>query len=326
MLIPSPLSAYSRKIILFCSLFLVGAFQTALADEEFSRLVAFGDSLSDSGNALVLTGGFTSVAPFDPIPSAPYKKGRFSNGKVWIERLAAELGLKKGGKPALKRPGINTNYAVGGARAGGLGPFDLSGQVSLFLSDFGFAAPSDGLYVMWFGGNDIRDGLEAFALDPTGATSVGIITAAVQAEASNIVALYTAGARTFLIVNAPNLAVVPGITGQGPAAVAGALQLSQAYNAGLNAALDGLSLALPGIDIQRFDAFSLLTTIVNNPDEYGFTNAVTPCLTFFVATDAECQKPKKYIFWDVIHPTRKAHKVVAGEVEDFLELVYDIDD
>lgn len=51
----------------------------------FSRIVAFGDSLSDIGNFYRLTGGV--------LPPPPYDNGRFSNGPLWIEYLADDLGM-----------------------------------------------------------------------------------------------------------------------------------------------------------------------------------------------------------------------------------------
>jgi phospholipase/lecithinase/hemolysin len=64
------------------------------ARARFARIVAFGTSLSDSGNAFALRGG-TNTAPdydVDPflIPTAPYSRGghHFSNGATWVEQLA----------------------------------------------------------------------------------------------------------------------------------------------------------------------------------------------------------------------------------------------
>src|SRR4051812_32049883 len=48
-------------------------------------IVAFGDSLSDTGNDIIFTAG---IIP----PPAFYFKGRFSNGPVWLDQLGAELG------------------------------------------------------------------------------------------------------------------------------------------------------------------------------------------------------------------------------------------
>lgn len=304
--------SFIHKLTPLCLLLCAAIFQNAAADDEFSTLVVFGDSLSDPGNAVVLSGGATAVAPFTPIPSLPYENGRFTNSKVWIERLAKKLDLKKGGKAALAKPGKHTNYAVGGAQAGGAGPFDLTGQVTLFQSDFSHA-PSDGLYVLWFGGNDIRAAL----MDPSNADA--IVTAGVMGVADNIAALYSAGARNFLIVNTPNLGVAPVVTSQGPEATAAAAFLSAAYNAGLADALDGLKLMLPEINILRFDAFGFLSEVVADPKAFGFKNIAAPCLTFFVEVDAVCEKPRKFLFWDGIHPTKRTHKILAKEVEDFLD-------
>jgi thermolabile hemolysin len=50
----------------------------------FSQLVVYGDSLSDLGRAATATGG-----AFPPYGAAT--NGRFSNGPIWVEYLAAQL-------------------------------------------------------------------------------------------------------------------------------------------------------------------------------------------------------------------------------------------
>ncbi|MGA8585092.1 MAG: hypothetical protein WB715_14880 [Roseiarcus sp.] len=42
----------------------------------YTALFAFGDSLSDAGNAFIATGGAT--------PPFPYIGGHFSNGPTWV--------------------------------------------------------------------------------------------------------------------------------------------------------------------------------------------------------------------------------------------------
>ncbi|NIA01491.1 MAG: GDSL family lipase, partial [Planctomycetia bacterium] len=104
----------------------------ALADPDYSNIVIFGDSLSDPGNAFVLTGQ-TSRPPYDLIPGAPYARGgqRFSNGRIWAERFAHEMDLRAG--PAFRNPRVYSNYAVGGARARTDGSVDLTAQVASTL-------------------------------------------------------------------------------------------------------------------------------------------------------------------------------------------------
>jgi outer membrane lipase/esterase len=102
-----------------------------------------------------------------------------------------------------------TNYAVGGARAHEDGiNATLSAEVIAFLKDFDGSAPSDALYVIEFGGNDIRDALAAL---PDLARAGAIITEALTKIGDNIGALYGAGARNFLIWSAPNLRLTPAI-------------------------------------------------------------------------------------------------------------------
>ena len=50
---------------------------------EITGIVAFGDSLSDTGNTFLAAG----------IPPAPYYQGHYSNGPIWLEYLAGRLGV-----------------------------------------------------------------------------------------------------------------------------------------------------------------------------------------------------------------------------------------
>ena len=182
------------------------------AGSGYSDMVVFGDSLSDPGNVFVLTGQ-VSVRPYAEgnVPSAPYPIGQgktFSNGPNWSQLVAKTLGLNAGTGPALRNQTF-TNYAFGGARASSTagGPFDMTSQVAQYLADNGAADP-DALYAVWFGGNDVRDALFAyFGGGPDAALAV--ITAALSNYANNMGILIAAGARDFVVLNAPNVGVAP---------------------------------------------------------------------------------------------------------------------
>lgn len=303
----------------------LSAAPTAAADGP-DGLVVFGDSLSDSGNAFVVTGE-AATAPFDPIPSAPYAIGghHFSNGSTWVELLASDLRVPASAGPAARKPGKATNYAFGGARARvatALTPFDLSWQVDRFLDDSGGRASEGALYVVWLGGNDVRDALASLAIDPTGATAGAILEDAATTIGDNVFELYAAGAREFLVPNAPNIAVTPAVLALGaqdPAIPVAAEQLSFGFNAGLAQALDGLEALLPDIRIHRLDTFSILTGIAMDPGSVGLTEAARPCLTFGVQSGALCARPNDYLFWDGIHPTRATHFILAVAAREALE-------
>jgi outer membrane lipase/esterase len=292
------------------------------AAHDAQRLVFFGDSLTDPGNHFI---AFREVStrPFEPVPSASYAIGgfHFSNGATWAEQLAWQLHSPASGLPALLAPRVFTNYAVGRARARPGAPefphFDLATQVGRFLRDFHGSAPAEPIYSVWIGSNDLNDALGALALDPSGATSVAILTAAVTSVAGNIQALWVAGARDFLVPNIPNLAVTPAVRAAGPAAQAGATFLTLSYNAALAQALGALS-ALPGIRIIPLDVDGLLAQTIADPGAAGLTNAVDACLRFGVIQNAICSTPNRYLFWDGIHPTRAGHGILAREAVEIL--------
>lgn len=80
------------------------------------------------------------------------------------------------------------------------------------------------------------------------------------------------------------------------------------------------------MQIKRLDVFTLLNSVVAAPRAFGFRNVTEPCLTFLVVEDYLCDKPKRYLFLDAVHPTSRGHKVLARAAEDLLDDDDDDDD
>lgn len=313
---PSTTFRALRRLALAAALLVLAGPATELSATHSLRLVFFGDSLSDSGNHFIEFNDL-STRPFELIPDAPYAVGglHFSNGPTWAEQLSFRLHTPTSGLPSLLASGVFTNYAVGRARARPLAPvfpfFDLATQVSRYRADFPLGAPANAVYVVWIGSNDLSDALTASASDPSGATSIAIIQAALGSVAAGIQGLWLAGAREFLIVNVPNLALTPAVRAAGGQAQGAATFFTNAFNGGLAQVMAAAS-ALPGIRLRALDANAILTGVVANPAAVGLTNVEAACLTFGVVQNPFCRRPNDYLFWDGIHPTKAGHAIVAS--------------
>jgi len=322
-----------RNILLplFASLVAVAGLTTAVPARAQSaphasidRVVAFGASLTDSGNAFIWLsepanqncGTPLNVPPYDAlddllVPDGPYARGghHFSNGATWVEGLARYLALAGNARPALQNTGMKaSNYAVGGARAVANYPcrFNLPAQVGTYLADFPQTSART-LVVIEIGGNDVRDALVAAA---SGQDPSPYIQNAIVSLSTNILQLYGHGAKTFLILNVPDIGKTPAVRALGPAAVAGAFALSNAYNGGLAAAVQGLVGA--GIDVRILDVYATLNAVVADPGQYGFLNVTDACVTPN-QPPFTCAQPDTYVFWDGIHPTKALHAIVAQQ-------------
>ncbi len=276
------------------------------------RFVVFGDSLSDPGNAFVLLRD-VEVPPFDSlIPDAPYARGalHFSNGPTWVEQLSLLDHALPSAGPALFIPLVFSNYAVGGARARHEGPFDLSTQVGLFVRDFRGQGPSGALYIVFAGGNDLRDALQALAVGTSGATSLAIVQTALFSIRDNLLTLHAAGARHFLVPNAPDIGLAPAVRLQGPGAQGAATFLAGEFNRLLELTLQGLEASL-GVEIVRVDVFRMLNEVVAAPAAFGLTDVTDPCIALNTKVHAFCASPNKFLFWDGIHPTVAGHRILA---------------
>ena len=243
----------------------------------YTAVVSYGDSLSDNGNLYKATG----------YPPYPYWNGRFSNGPVTTEQLAASL----------HSPLVD--FAWGGATTGLGNVFDGGTQTSIGAlgvpgmipevmgtpNSVWTAAPTS-LFVVWGGPND-------YFQSPTGSVSTAVgdmlwIIAQIQA----------AGGQHILVPGMPDLGLTPGHYGD-PNATA----FSLAFNQGLLANLPK--------GVTYFDTFGFMHQVVNNPGAYGFNDVTDPC--FNAVAQTVCSTPNQYLFWDGVHPTTAADTILAAQ-------------
>ena len=175
------------------------------------------------------------------------------------------------------------------------------------------SAPSGAFYVIEIGGNDLRDALLAAV---GGGNPAAILSAAVESLNDNILRLYAAGARDFLVWRAPDIGLTPAIASI-PGGSAAAGQLTVLFNAGVDALLGQLGAALPGVRFLRLDAYAKLNTVVAKPQLFGLRNVSAAYITPNVPPFA-CKKPDQYLFWDGIHPTKAGHAILAEEAAQVL--------
>ena len=302
----------------------VGLTSVAAQSAPFDSLYLFGDSLLDSGNSYLLTGGVYPVSP-------PYA-GVFSNGPVASQVLAARLGLPLvpsvlgGNNFATNGSTSNSENIAGDDYGTGLGidaikplvGIGLEDQVDAFQSrNISPDGLSDALFVVWAGANDafmLGSQLEQYPPPPDvdiGALFFQAGLSAAQHVENEILQLAAAGAQTMLIGNLPNLAHLP-ITPDvlDPAFEAFLFAFStQFLDAEFFAAL---AAANPTTQIKLFDAYGLFEEAVAGG--FGFANTTDPCLPTLgpFPADAPCGDPDSYLFWDSIHPTAKAHQILGN--------------
>ncbi len=267
--------AFRRLMLLSVSVAVVLVMMSSLASaSSYSSMIVYGDSLSDNGNLFSLIG----------YPPPPYYLGRFSNGPVAVEQVAAALGV-----PLI-------DFAVGGATTG-VGNFVDGGtqtvhvslpgmQQELALSAPLLASPTtpSSLFVVWGGANDFFSG-------GSPATAVANID-------SIIGTLEIAGAQHILVPGLPDLALTPAYSGD-PAATA----YSVAFNSLLQASLPS--------NVTYADTFNLLNGVISDPAAYGLSDATDPC---FNGTSV-CANPGQFFFWDNVHPTTAGAAIVANQFE-----------
>lgn len=292
----------------------VGAYaQAGPSTPEFTSIVIFGDSLSDTGNVAHLT--YDKYGLRVPGPIADYTDGRFTDGfdtqpaaqtysGVWIEQLAESIPSKPEVKNSLDG---GTDYAFGFATTGSgtsvlafgsgnafsVNVENIGQQITDYLATHPRITPKT-LFVVWGGANDLIN-----------ATSEDDIIDAGINQTLNIQRLIDAGATQFIVPNLPPLGLVPRLNGS-PATSIPATAASALYNEVLGG---GVSLILDfnwtrHLHIAQFDVFGLFKSVVAAPADYSLANVTA-------SSQGMPVDPDTYLFWDDLHPTTHGHNILA---------------
>jgi phospholipase/lecithinase/hemolysin len=265
------------------AIFTLVAFQSTRSEAgSISKIVAFGDSLSDTGNTYLAAG----------IPqSPPYYQGHYSNGPIWLEYLAQKLGV------AVPTPSLagGTDYAWGGAETGAGMSFQGTPNIGTQISTFLASNTLDGseLITVWGGANDFLNG--------------GIADPSVPLSnlASEITTLANAGGKLFIVPNLPLLGSLPA-TNTLPQAQRDALNmLTTIFDNELHSELNQLGKTL-GVTIVQLDIEGLVQDATTDLPKYGFTNVTTSALGDGVISG------DGYLFWDTVHPTTAGHLLIGN--------------
>ena len=268
----------------------------------YTDIVIFGDSLSDTGNLSIVSGGVF------PPAGQPYFNGRFSDGLIWTDFLTAALGDTA--TPALLG---GSNYAFAGARTGvDANPPGVLAQAGGLWNKA--VADSQALYVVVAGGNDMRDARTAFpnmnAAD--GQKRQEAAELAAQNLFNTVGLLASKGAKHILISNLPDLGRSPEAVGLG--VVAASTDATNRFNAlipGIESFFDGM-----GVDVDLMDMAGAANAVyqdalLNNGRGYGMSNAFAPCNGFDFSPNIPQTACNISLFSDVLHPSSAAHKVIA---------------
>src|SRR5689334_18743977 len=110
-----------RRALACASLATMAAVSTPVSAQQIDRIIVFGDSYADTGNALRLAG-------INPITTQIYTTGRFSGGSNYVDTLSNILQVQQ------------FNFAIGGASTTDNGTPGLPGlplEVQVFNSGGG---------------------------------------------------------------------------------------------------------------------------------------------------------------------------------------------
>ncbi|MDB4542766.1 SGNH/GDSL hydrolase family protein [bacterium] len=271
------------------------------AATDIDNVVFFGDSLSDTGNVWIATGGFPPPPYFQGSAGAgpDFTGGQWSSpeGPSWPTLFASRF--NQTATPSLVPVSYANNFAWGGARTGVSNSEDptpwLDQQVAQYLTPFlvsGTSPTAETLVSIMIGGNDVANNLGDQAALQAGITSI----------TNQMTNLYNQGVRQFLITNVPDIGDTPEFQDRGSDIATFATFWTIQWNAALAAALGELE--LPGAVINFFDFYSFS----KDPELLTlFENTTDACLTATML----CSDPASYFYWDSFHPSSTSHRLLA---------------
>ncbi|KAH9846716.1 hypothetical protein C2E23DRAFT_872225 [Lenzites betulinus] len=267
---------------------------------NIKTIVAFGDSYTDGGRE---DGG--PLAPPVVVPPEALAGGRSTDGKVWVENIADDIGA------TLK------DYAQSGACTdlslwpSAIKQADFVGQVKTFMNQSNNLDPASTLYTVFFGINDYED-------SKTDGTANLQAAAHVILDQIAILASPPTNARSFLITD---------VYGRGTHTPAGDAFVQTVFS-GLHdlRANSTLARSAHGPLKFAFAEFSRIWDGVLGSDPgfkaFGYVSTdacIVDCSLTECTTDGMCDDPEHYFYYISGHPSKEGHRIMADYVEEVLQ-------
>ncbi|KAJ7183814.1 carbohydrate esterase family 16 protein [Mycena filopes] len=247
-------------------------------------LVAFGDSYTSGGRS---DGGPLPAAVL--VGTGPRAGGRVTDGPVWAEGVASDLGL------TIK------DYAISGAVINvtlwpsKAGQSDFLHQAALFLSQNNTLNPATTLYTVFFGIND-------FSASNTDGNHLPQAAAELLTQIKQLAAPPT---------NAKNIVVLDDY-GRGTHSATGDA-FKQAVFAGLT------PLRAQGLNVGFVDFAPLWDAVLGTSPGFAAFGYKTSgaCIPNLSQTDltGECATPLNSFYWLPGHPSKETHRIMADYVK-----------
>ncbi|MDO4894884.1 autotransporter domain-containing protein [Moraxella sp.] len=316
----------------YVSLMIGALLGTQALAQDFSQMVIFGDSLSDTGRLKDIV---TQVNP--TFGNALQESFTTNPDPVWTRVLASNLGTKADANTTANPAG--TNYAVGGARSGSevnwngvISVPSTSKQIGTYLGQHQNKADPNALYAVWIGSNDLIAAAQAGSTNE----ALAAISSSAQATYQDILTLHQAGAKYVLVPNVPDISLTPrvlfaekvlGLTGTAQKARTAA----KLYNDKLYQQLNQSN-----INVIPANTFGLLQEVAGNPTDFGFKNissvacqmpnrttgADDPLSTSLACTPANlvaADANETHLFADDIHPAGRTHRILAQYYQSIID-------
>ena len=267
----------------------------AVHAKPLSEVVVFGDSLSDNGNLYEFMNHQLPLSP-------PYYQGRFTNGPVWVELLMEKL-FPSNAADRLQ------DYAFGGAgisldENNDESSFSLQQQIQNYLDENHNMANPEALYVIWMGANNY------FNLPENPEETIRNVNQVIERSISRLV---KNGGRNFLLINIPDRQFAEVVR-----------RMKARYTR---------------VRFASYDVTKVMGDIVENPQKYGFIDSTHTCYEHLMNANIQDQLVKKspflsnisaiaypqamdncdgYLFFDLYHPSERAHQIMADEIQKLL--------
>jgi phospholipase/lecithinase/hemolysin len=311
-----------KKLFLFTASILLFGLIAFPVRATFSSIYIFGDGLS------------TTTTNGEPFPySTNYYGLRDSNGRVWVEVLAQQLGLTNNywystnGSIHVAYTNLSassTNWSYSSNNWSYYGQF--SSNLVTYLKTF--TAPADAsnaLFIVWVNDADFVNDMGKIYPSTNIITWTNAINQSLTNHFNIITNLYANGARTLIMPNAVDITEIPEYDKISSANKSFIRQRVINFNSAFTTLLSNAMVSLPGLIIYEPDVFTLLNNVLTNPSYYGLTNVLYAGQSTDVIDDNSDHSLNgsgtNWIFWDTVDPTAKFHAVFAGLVQQLLSPV-----